>query len=189
MKSTKKEKDYYPALKGLLEELLKLRFGEFHLEITATKKFSNRLKAEIPEHRNLIFRFLNEAPPDITGFVREQYTTTFFVAEFKKEILRLDDIYQTRKYAELFGAKYALLITTEEIPEELKRLSKIFHPLLSLPGYERMNFVQFDEQKGQFVDWFEENPFLKAVCWTSDSCTHLRSVVLDGESHILQNVL
>jgi hypothetical protein len=97
--SPKKEKDYYPELKSLLEQLLKSSCGEFHLEITAAKTFSNKLKAQIPEHRNLIFHFLREAPPDITGFTKEQYTTDFLVAEFKKETLRLDDIYQVRKYA------------------------------------------------------------------------------------------
>jgi hypothetical protein len=162
MSPTKKEKDYYLGLKCVLEQLLKTVYGElFHLEITATRTFSNKLKAQIPDYRNLIFHFLKEAPPDLTGFTKEQYSTDFFVAEFKKETLRLDDIYQVRKYAELFDAKRALLITTEEIPEELKRLSKVVHSLLSLPGYHRLTLVQFDEQQGQFVDWFEENPFLK----------------------------
>src|SRR5712692_10132319 len=48
MSATKREKDYYPGLKSLLEEHLKSRFGEFHLEITATKAISNKLKAAIP---------------------------------------------------------------------------------------------------------------------------------------------
>lgn len=162
MSPRKKEKDYYSDLKSLLEKHLQSAFGEsYHLEITATKSFSNKLKAQIPERRNLIFHFLKEAPPDITGFTKEQYTTDFFVAEFKKETLRLDDIYQVRKYAELFDAKYALLITTEEIPEELKRLSKIVYSLLSLPGYSKLTLARFDQQQGQFVDWFEENPFVK----------------------------
>jgi hypothetical protein len=161
MSPTKKEKDYYHDLKIRLEELLKSRFSEFHLEITATKTFSNKLKAEIPEHRNLIFHYLKEAPPDLTGFIKEQYTTDFVVAEFKKGTLRLDDIYQARKYGELFGAKYVMLITTEEIPEELKRLSKVVYSLLSLPGYYKLTLVRFDEEQEQFVDWFEENPFLK----------------------------
>lgn len=161
MSPTKKEKDYYPAMKRRLEELLKSRFDEFHLEITATKRFSNKLKAEIPEHRNIIFRFLNETAPDITGFVREKHATRFFVAEFKKGTLRLDDIYQARKYAELFEAKYALLITTSEIPKELKRLSQMTHSLLALPGYCRLILVRFDEQQDRFVDWFQENPFFR----------------------------
>jgi hypothetical protein len=161
MSSTKKEKDYYPGLKNRLEELLKSRFSEFHLEITATRTFSNKLKAGIPQGRDLIFHFLKGASPDITGFIKEQYTTDFLVAEFKRKTLRLGDIYQARKYAELFDAKYALLITIEEIPEELKRLSRLVYSLLSLPGHRRLTLVRFDEQQEQFVDWFEKNPFLK----------------------------
>jgi len=167
MSPTKIEKDYYPDLKILLEQLLKSIFGEVHVEITATKTFSNKLKAEIPEHRNLMFQFLKEARPDFTGFIKEPFATDFFVAEFKNEALRLDHIYQARKYAELFEAKYALLITTEEIPEEIKRLSKIVYALLSLPGYGKLTLVRFKEQQGQFVDWFEENPFLKGTSGSS----------------------
>jgi hypothetical protein len=163
MKPTKKEKDYYADLKNALEQILKARFADFHVEITATKVFSNKLKAEIPEHRNLIFHFLREAPPDITGFIKSQYTTDFLIAEFKKEVLRLDHIYQARKYAELFEAKYALLITTEEIPEELKRLCKLLYSLLALPAYRRLALVRLDEAKGELVDWFEDNPFANEV--------------------------
>jgi hypothetical protein len=167
MKGNKKEKDYYPVLKSKLEELLESRFRDFHLEITA-ETFSNNLKSKIPKGRDLIFHLLKEAKPDITGFMQEQYATEWFIAEFKKEKLRLDDIYQARKYAELFDAKYALLVTTEEIPEELKRLSKIVLPLLLLRGgYSRLTLVRFDEQEGQFVDWFEENPFPKSASGSS----------------------
>jgi hypothetical protein len=163
MKQNKQEKDYYSLLKSKLDELLKSRFGDVYLEITA-KGFSNKLKAEIPDYRKLILLFLKEVFPDITGFIKEQYTTEWFIAEFKKEKLKLDDIYQARKYAELFDAKYALLVTTEEIPEELKTISKIALPLLSLcGGHSKLTLVRFDEQEGQFVDWFEADPFPKGA--------------------------
>src|SRR5262249_19284495 len=163
MMLTKAEKQYYPRLKTLIEEALKSRFAEFHVEITASKNFTNKLKAQIPEHRNLIFHFLREAPPDLTGFVKGEYNATdFLVAEFKKGRLRLDDVYQARKYAELFDAKYALLITTEEIPEELKRLSKVVYSLLHLSHWSRKFVIaRFDEERDAFVEWFEEHPFLE----------------------------
>ena len=157
--SPKKEKDYYPRLKSLFDELLKPRFAEFHVEITASKTFSSKLKSEIPDNRNLIFRFLRDARPDITGFIKEQYSKVFFIVEFKKGTLRLDDVYQARKYAELFDAKYAFLVTTEEIPEEMMRLSKIVFALFSLPAYGKLTLVRFDDQQEQFVDWFGNNPF------------------------------
>ena len=50
----------------------------------------------------ITFYFLKEAAPDITGFIRKQYATEFVVVEIKRNTIKLDDIYQTRKYAELF---------------------------------------------------------------------------------------
>ena len=152
------EKDYYPILKNQLENLFRNKFENFHLEITATRKFSNKLKSKIPESQNLIFNFLKKATPDITGFIQEQNNSVFIIIEIKNRILKLDDIYQTRKYAELFNAKYALLISTKEIPEEIKRLTKNSY-YLYLPAYQRLVLVQFNEQKREFVDWFEKNPF------------------------------
>lgn len=156
----KKEKEYYETIKTKLEELLKRRFVNFHLEITANKRFSNRLKAEINPNRNIIFNFLREASPDITGFIKEKYSSDFIVVEIKAGAIKLDDIYQTRKYAQLFNAKYALLISTQEIPEEIKRLAKVTHSLLSSGyGYERINLAHFDTEKEKLSGWFEKNPF------------------------------
>ncbi len=46
--SDKKESDYYGLIKTKLEEFIKINFNIiFHLEITANKNFSNKLKAEI----------------------------------------------------------------------------------------------------------------------------------------------
>ena len=57
----------------------------------------------------MVLYFLREAAPDITGFIRAQYSVDFLVCEIKNEALKLDDVYQTRKYAELFDAKYCVL--------------------------------------------------------------------------------
>jgi len=87
----------------------------------------------------------------------------FVVVEVKAEKLKLDDIYQTKKYAELFDAKYALLVTTEEIPEELKRLSKVIFSLLHIGEYRTFSLAQFDEKTNAFAEYFPENPFLKSI--------------------------
>jgi hypothetical protein len=159
--SNKNERSYYASIKEWLEQILKEKFASYHLEITADKKFSNVLKAQIDRNRDLIFNFLKEAPPDITGFVKGEYSREFIVAEVKKQPIKLDDIYQTRKYAELFDARYALLVSTEEIPEEIMRLSKVCFPdLLSLPAYKRLTLVHFADN-GKSSVWFEENPFMK----------------------------
>src|SRR3990172_4267314 len=113
MRPAKQERELYEPVKAQLERLLQSSPVEFHLEITAEKNFSNKLKAAVPQHREIILFFLKEAPPDITGFIRGQYSTDFLVVEIKPEKIKLDDIYQTKKYAELFEAKYVLLVSPE----------------------------------------------------------------------------
>lgn len=157
-----REKDYYEPVKKEFERLFK---GKAHLEITANKRYSNKLKAAFHEEREIIFKFLKEAVPDILGFIKPTMLAEFFetasdfvIIEIKSEILKLDDIYQARKYAELFNAQHAFLVSTEEIPDELKRLSKVVPSLLSLPT-SKLILGQFDEKTNRVVDWFKENPF------------------------------
>jgi len=84
------------------------------------------------------------------------------VVEIKNRKIKIDDIYQIRKYAELFNTKYSLLITTKEIPEEVKRLSKTGHTFFSGSyGYEKIVLSYFDIKKEMFIDWFEEANFLE----------------------------
>jgi hypothetical protein len=157
-----KEKEYYETIRTKLNDLLRAKFGSFHLEITADKRFSNILKGTIGQYREIIFSFLKEAAPDIAGFIKKEYSTDFVVIEVKKDRIKLDDIYQARKYAELFDAKYALLISKEEIPEEIKRLSRVTYSLLALPAYKTLSLVHYDEETGQFIEWFPRNPFEEA---------------------------
>jgi len=159
-----KEKQLYKVIKEKLEEILKAKFYEVYLEITADTGFSNKLKSKIPKGREIIFNFLKKARPDITGFIKENLFSLFsyfIVVEIKSSSIELDDIYQTKKYAQLFGAKYALLISTDEIPEEIKRLDKAIYPYLLCGGYgyERIVLVHFDINKKEFVEWYEKKPF------------------------------
>ena len=156
----KTERETYPHIKSWLEEQLKTRFTDFYLEITADRKFSNTLKQQIDRNRDLIFNFLKEAAPDITGFVKGDYSKEFIVVEIKNKPIKLEDIYQTRKYAELFDARYALLVSTKEIPEEITRLSKVVFSLLSLPAYKQLTLVYLGDNAKNIV-WFPNNPFIK----------------------------
>jgi hypothetical protein len=167
----KNERRLYEPVKALLEETLKPKCSEVFLEVTADKKFSERLKSHLGSHQDIILYFLREAAPDITGVIKQLagpgpppwYSTSFIVVEIKCEKLKLDDIYQTKKYAALFDAKYALLVTTEEIPDELKRLSRVVFSLLQIGEYRTFSLVQFDEGTRAFKEYFPENPFSKGV--------------------------
>jgi hypothetical protein len=153
------EKDYYVPIKKELEKLLSSK-GQIHLEITANKVYSNKLKEQIDADREMVFHFLKEAVPDILGFIKTTILENiyFVVIEVKDEVLKLDDVYQARKYAELFNVTYAFLVSTKEIPEELKRLSKIVEPLLSIPEGQLV-LAQFDPATNQFIAWHKQNPF------------------------------
>jgi len=167
--SMKKEEEYYPIIKAKLEELLKRKTQDFYLEITANKKFSDKLKVEIRKDRDIIFQFLKEAFPDITGFIKSKYSSDFIVIEFKRERIRLDDIYQTKKYKDLFAAKFAFLVSLEPIPTEIKRLDKAMNDQILRAGLHwtfAFVLVQFDKQEKEFVEWYPENPFEKDFYWT-----------------------
>lgn len=153
------EKDYYQPIKSYLERLLREQGCEFHLEITAAKKFSNTLKRGVASHRNIVFHFLRDAAPDIAGFIKGKYSVDFVVVEIKDQKLKLDNIYQARKYAELLDAKYAILVSTVEIPEEIKRLQQSVYALLSLPASKTLALARFDRETNALVDWFPKNPF------------------------------
>ena len=157
-------KDYYEPIKKEFEELFKAE-GESYFEITAGKRFTNKLKEEIPSNRNIIYTFLKKASPDITGFLRTDFGARFVVIEIKDAEIELDHIFQARKYTYLFDARYAFLVSTHEIPVEVKELSKTAFILRGLPFYGRLTLVQFDKVAGSLVDWYEENPFMQDHYW------------------------
>src|SRR3989338_7282114 len=162
-RTKKLERDFYEPVKSWLDKILAEKFASRHLEVTANGVFSNTIQAQIDRHRDLIFAFLKkDAAPDLTGFVKKDAESSkeFIVVEVKDEPIKLDDIYQTRKYAELFDARYALLVSTEEIPEEIIRLSKVVFSLLSLPAYKQLTLVHFGDNAKNIV-WFPDNPFIK----------------------------
>jgi len=162
------EKEYYPLIKAKLEELLRTKSTNFYFEITANKKFSDKLKAEIREGRDIIFQFLKEASPDITGFIKNKYSSDFIVVEFKRERIKLNDIYQTKRYRELFNAKFTFLISLEPIPTEIKRLDKAMNDQLLKAGLHwtfAFVLVEFDRQEKKFVEWYPENPFENDIYW------------------------
>ena len=161
-----REKDYYPVLKRKFIELIKAKGCEVHLEITADKGFTNKIKSKIPYDRHIIFYFLRDVRPDITGFIEKDSFSDFVIIEIKNEVIKLDHIYKIRMYDDLFDAKFAFLVSTKEIPEEIKGLSRVIYPLLSTSSiYRSRTLVYFDGETQSFKDWYPENPFEKDLYW------------------------
>ena len=161
------EADSYEPIKRKLEQLIASKDKRFYLELTAEKGLSEKLKEAIPEHREIVFAFLKKRP-DLFGFVEGQYSKELVTVEIKDKIKKLDDIYQAKLYKEVLGARYGFLITTKPIPEEIKRLCKSTMDILHSAGDSIYRFLvigRFDGESGQFVEWFEENPFEKEHYW------------------------
>ncbi len=157
------EKDYYELIKQVFEQLLKEK-KESYLEITATGQPSNKLKAKIG-NRDIIFSFLKEARPDITGFIPEQYSSKFIIIEIKDEEIKLDHIYQTKKYIDLFDASFGFLVSTKEIPVEIKKLVSISYNILNVGQYRNFSLCQYNPETKSIVDWYKENPFTVDYYW------------------------
>src|SRR6266498_1842908 len=81
----KQERELYPTVKAWLEELLEERFQKVYLEITASRTFRDTIKGQIDRNRDLIFSFLGETAPDLTGFLKKDTSASreFIVVEVK----------------------------------------------------------------------------------------------------------
>jgi hypothetical protein len=146
------EKKYYAAMKQKFTELFESKGYKAHFEITSgKKKFSNLLKNKIQKNRQIIFAFFAKSRPDITGFVSKHGSTDFVIIEINPKELDLDSIYKARRYAKLFYARYAFLVSNEEIPEEIKKLEKIVN-VLSLPDNRIITLAQFEAPAAQVAD-------------------------------------
>ena len=162
-----KEKELYGRVKSEFERLFNHKFGTVHLEITANGHFSEQLKSKVKQ--DLVFTFIKRMKgsesrsPDITGFAKGNfYVENLITIEVKNETISLWDVYQTKMYAELFNAKYGILVSTEPIPTELKNLHRV-HSILNRFMYDTyLGMVEFHSRVTEGIvhdTWFPEPPF------------------------------
>lgn len=162
------ESEYYVLIKQKIGKLLskKIDIKDIYLEITSTKGLSEKLKKVLPKSKNIIFSFLTKKP-DITGIIIKPYSPDFIIVEIKEHI-KLKDIYQTKMYKELLGARYTFLVTLNPIPEEMNRLCNDIYDILSSVSdgiYRFFVLTHFDKETKNFTQWVTENPFKKNGYW------------------------
>jgi hypothetical protein len=93
--SRSKERDDYGPIKSTLEEWLREKAANVYVELTADTKFSEALKAAIPQGRESIFHFLQSSRPDMTGSLTNRSGSThFIITEIKQDALKLEDMDQ-----------------------------------------------------------------------------------------------
>jgi hypothetical protein len=167
--SAKPEKDLYEPVRRELTEKFSVS-GKIYLEVSADGKISETVKEKLDDVSLHIINF-ERVKPDLIGFLRIEtrtgrsagyYQDEKIVAEVKNEQVGIADIIQTKAYAEVFDARHAFLISSEPIPEEVKRFVKMKPGLLHYAGgYGEIKLVQFDKDRETFIDrsWYRESPF------------------------------
>lgn len=167
--SPKSEKDLYEPIRRELVDKFSVS-GKTYLEVSADGRISETVKERLDDVALHIINF-ERVKPDIIGFLRIDTKTGkgtgYFqdekiVAEVKNEQVGITDIIQTKVYAEVFDAKHAFLVSSEPIPEEVKRFVKMKPGLLHYSGgYGEIRLVQFDAGREAFIEksWYRESPF------------------------------
>lgn len=161
------EKDFYKPITEQLGGLLSGVVTSYWLEVVATQGLTERAKQAVPAGREIVFSFMRDRP-DIIGIVDGQFSKHLLVAEVKEGSPTLENIYQIKRYKEVFDARYAFLITIGPIREELKRLCRQTSTILSSAGDDAYRFLvlaQFHPGARRFVDWVDGNPFEKSFYW------------------------
>jgi hypothetical protein len=124
-----RESDLYEPVKQALEKLLAAS-TDIHVEITANgiSKVSQRRLDDAA----FLFLKSEKTQPDIMGYLLEEVSPfglelakrghrATVIAEIKNDEIRIPDIYQAKRYAEVFDADYAFLISSEDVSEDVKR--------------------------------------------------------------------
>ena len=126
-----RESDLYPHVKKALEKVIQGK--DSYLEITAS---AARLPSEIErviDDEAFFYLKTERNSPDLMGYVTEsesplafdilpEDTVSRIVVEVKDEPVTVENFYQAKRYAEVFDAKYAFLISNAPFTEGLRRL-------------------------------------------------------------------
>jgi hypothetical protein len=153
-----KENDLYEPIRTYLLEKFNVKFKNTILEDTHAGGFSPKIKKEIPVYNEIIFSFLKNEKPDLIGYVKEDYGVKYITVEIKNIPINLNDVYQAKKYADLFQARYGFLISSKTIPIEIKRLHNRTYILRTLIS-ENLILAEWNISKNEMIDWFEKSPF------------------------------
>ena len=110
-----KEEDLYKPVKEAFEK----KHPKISLEITA-KKIPDNIKSILDDEALAIIN-KEGSFPDLMGWADDIYSKKIVIVEIKINQPTLTDIYQVKRYAEVFSARYTFLVSTKKISEEHKR--------------------------------------------------------------------
>lgn len=158
----KPEKDLYEPIKKFLCSEFDARYGNCYLERTDRRNPSEKVKEAIPKDKDIIMAALPNKKPDLMGFYNDCGDKKLITVEIKLGAIKLEDVYQAKLYGDLFSAKYALLISTVQVPQLIKRLHKALH-IFNLSRGERTIYIgQWQGKPHNEVikdSWCPDSPF------------------------------
>ncbi len=162
LKASDEEDLYEPILNSLKEMIKDSEVKDCLLEITS-RGITPSMEREVDDPA---FYFLKEErqQPDIMGYVVEEESRVGLgldvfdaksrvIVEVKKNRVGITDIYQTKRYAEVFDAKYAFLISAGPLEEGIRRFIRSRPAVTSYTysgGHRRVTFLRFDKEKHTF---------------------------------------
>jgi hypothetical protein len=100
--------------------------------------------------------------PDSSKQLPYGFSKGLIVAEIKDSRPSIKAIFQSKLYAEIFGAPFTFLICSKAMNEEMRRFLSKRSSLLSYGGaYRHVYIGTFDVDRSAFVEenWYPENPF------------------------------
>lgn len=157
-KEKKEERLYEPiksALKRELEEYLNSQkerigttvfTGKVYLEITANGRFFSEKLKEVLDNDALSIVRVEKFSPDIMGIIEKtQYQKELITVEVKDEKITIQSISRAKLYADIFNARYGMLISSKGVGEEIKRFISNRYAIRG-----NVIIAQFDETNNEF---------------------------------------
>ncbi len=162
--SEEKERRLYSRVRAALEAYFCPGSTNCVLEVTA-EGVSDELQGKLPDEV-LFLLGSRELRPDILGRVEHPveskafYYNSFFVtAEVKDGTPTVNDLFQAKKYGEIYEAAISLLVSTQKPEERLLRLLKRKSILLQLPMSMFHTYLcRFSAKDGTIDWWFPQHP-------------------------------
>jgi len=164
VESEEKEKRLYSAVRDALHSYFSPGSLDCIFEVTA-EGVSDVLQGKLQDEV-LFLLGSRELRPDILGHVEHPieskafYYHSFFVtAEVKDGTPTVNDLFQAKKYGEIYEAAISLLVSTQKPEERLLRLLKRKSVLLHLPMSMFSAYLcRFLAKDGTIDWWFPEHP-------------------------------
>jgi len=144
-----KEEDLYEPIRTGLQHYLCRYLGNCVLENTS-RELTPTIRSSLDDWA-LFYIEKDKQLPDLLGSYQTiEGKKRIITVEIKIDVKKIDDIYQAKKYAAVFNAEYAFLISSNEIPERMKRFLIKRKAAINFSYYKKLIIATFNELNEEF---------------------------------------